>query len=298
MSRRWILLFLLLASGALHGRALATSYPLTITDDLGREVTLTHAPERIVSMIPSSTETVCALDACDRLVGVDEASDYPARVRELPRLGNAYQPNLEGLVQLRPDLVLVDQFSALADKLEALGVPVYAGTPQGYDAIFDTFALFGRLLDEEAAASRLTGRVRAAVGAVERATAGTDAPSVYVEIDNGLYSAGPTSFLGQLIARAGGDNIVPARLGDYPQLEPEFVLAQDPDLILLADAPAGTTPASVAARPGWATLTAVTTGRVIALSQTQVDELSRPGPRVADAVALLARLLHPGIPGN
>lgn len=291
MRRSVVLVFLLLALST----ALATSYPLTVKDALGRSVTLTHAPQRIVSMIPSSTETVCAEDACDRLVGVDQFSNDPASVRELPHLGSGLDPNIEALVALKPDLVLADASSKeLVAKLTALGIPVYAGTPQSYQQLFPTFRVIGRLIDEQTPAAVLVGRVQGAVDAVARLTAGLPKPTVYLELDKTPYSVGPTSYIGQLIAKAGGKDIVPARLGHYPQLDPAFIIQQNPDVILLADAPFGVSPASVAARPGWGALKAVRTGKVIALSQRQIDELNRPGPRVVDAVEFLARILHPG----
>lgn len=185
--------------------ALATTYPLTVHDELGAELMLPAPPQRIVSMIPSDTETVCALGACDRLVGVDALSDWPARVASLPRLGNANDPNLERLVALKPDLVLTDEYSGLA-----------------------------------------------------------------------------------------GRTIVQASMGEYPQVDPEYVVQKDPQVVLLLDAPNGQMLAAAEARPGWSQLRAVRDGGVVALDWQQVDLLSRAGPRMGDAVVLLAWLLHPG----
>lgn len=291
MRRLFVLVFLLLAFSS----ALATSYPLTVTDALGRRVTLTHEPERIVSMIPSSTETVCAEDACGRLVGVDTYSNYPVSVRKLPHPGNGLQPDIEAIVALKPDLVLTDAFSTrLVDKLTALGIPTYAGTAQSYEEVFQEFRTIGKLINEEAPAAVLTGRVQGAVEAVQSMVAGLPRPTVYYELDATPYSVGPTSYIGQLITMAGGMDIVPAAKGQYPQLDPEFIVRQNPDVIILADATHGVTLRSITARPGWADLIAVTHHRVIALSQTQIDELNRPGPRIPQAIELLAHILHPG----
>lgn len=284
------LAFLLLALQT----ALATSYPVTVTDDLGRAVTLDHAPRRIVAMIPSHTETVCALGACDRLVGVDSFSDWPAEVASLPHLGSAFDPDLEALVALRPDLVLTDEYSGLADRLRALGIPVYAGTPQTYDETLALFDRLGRMLDRETQAALLRGRVEGEVRGVRRAVASLPRLRVYVELDATPYSVGPGSVVGTLLGMAGGDTIVPASMGDFPQLDPEFVVAQDPEVVLLADAPYGQTVAAARARPGWAALRAVRDDRVLALDADQVDLISRAGPRLGEAVRLLASLLHPG----
>ncbi len=284
------LAFLLLALQT----ALATAYPLVVRDDLGRSVRLEHAPRRIVAMIPSHTETVCALGACDLLVGVDGFSDWPAEVASLPHLGSAFDPDLEALVALEPDLVLTDEYSALADSLRHLGIPVYAGTPQTYEETLAFFTTLGHMLDRASAAAVVRGRVEGEVRAVREMTAGLPRPSVFVEIDPTPYSVGPGSFLGTLLAMAGGDTIVPASMGDYPQLDPEFVIAQDPEVVLLADAPYGQSVAAATARPGWSGLRATREGRVVALDTTEVDVLSRAGPRMGEAVRLLARVLHPG----
>lgn len=280
---------------ALLALAAATSYPVTVVDDLGREVVLQRAPQRIVAMMPSHTETVCALAACHLLVGVDQHSNAPAEVADLPQLGNGFSPNVEGIVALEPDLVLVDEYSGLAATLEELGLTVYAGTPQRYDEVFEAFAVLGRLLDRETEAALLAGRVRGAVDAVAALTAGRDAPSVFVELDATPYAAGPNSFIGELVARAGGANILEPSMGDYPQVDPEFVVAADPEVILLTDAPYGESAATLAERPGWSGIAAVENGRVIEPTQDQVDALTRPGPRIVEAVRWLAAILHPDL---
>ncbi len=273
--------------------ALATTYPLTVHDELGAELTLPGPPQRIVSMIPSDTETVCALGACDRLVGIDALSNWPARVASLPRLGNANDPNMERLVALKPDLVLTDEYSGLADRVRKLGIPVYAGTPQTYPQALDFLDAMGRLLDRQTAAGVLRGRIEGQVAAAASRVAGLPRVSVFVELDSTPYSVGPTSYLGTLLAKAGGQTIVRASMGEYPQVDPEYVVQQDPQVVLLMDAPYGQTLAAAEARPGWAGLRAVKDGRVVALDHQQVDLLSRAGPRMGDAVLLLARLLHP-----
>ena len=273
--------------------ATAAQFPVTVTDDLGRTVTLDDPPERIVAMIPSHTETVCALDACDLLVGVDQFSTYPGEVADLPRLGSGFSPDLEALVALEPDLVLVDEYSGLADALAGLGIPVYAGTPQSFDETYDTFGELGLLLDREAQAALLSGRVEGEIAAAAERVAGAERPTVYYEVDATPYSAGPNSFIGQVISAAGGANIVPEALGDFPQLDPEFVIAADPERVVLADAPFGESVGTLRERPGWGAIDAVESGLVLELTQPEVDLLNRAGPRLGEAVLFLARWLHP-----
>ena len=271
----------------------AAQYPMSVTDDLGRTVTLDAHPERVVTMIPSHTETVCAIAGCDVLVGVDDFSNHPAEVRDLPRLGSAFSPSLEALVALEPDLVLVDEYSGLAGAIDELGIPVFAGTPQTIDETWDIFEVLGRLLDREAEAALLTGRVQGQMAAAAEQVGGADPPTVYYEVDATPYSAGPGSFIGQVIAAAGGRNVVPEVLGDFPQLDPEFVVAADPERIVLADAPHGETLATLRERPGWDAIRAVREGHVLELDQPEVDLLNRAGPRLGEAVLFLARWLHP-----
>ena len=276
--------------------ALATTYPLTVTDDLGAEVTLEAEPTRVVSMLPSYTETLCAVGACDKLVGVDRYSDFPAQVQALPNLGGTLsETNVEGLVALEPDLVLVSESGDLAQTLRDLGLTVHAGSPQTFEETFDYFERMGQMLNREAQAQALIARTRLEIGEVESRTRGLDTPSVYYEIDATPYSVGPTSFIGTLIQKAGGDNIVSADQGEFPQLEPEYIVAANPEIIILGNAPSGESVETLEARPGFASLDAMQSGRVVELSEEQVNIMNRPGPRIAEAAKLLASILHPEV---
>lgn len=288
-------LALSLALSLALGLALANPYPLTVVDDLGRQVTLPAAPQRIVSLVPSHTETVCELQACQLLVGVDALSNWPQSVSALPALGDAFAPDLEAVVALLPDLVLVDEYSGVHEPLAALGVVVYAGTPQTLDEVFGFFELLGAMLDRQTEAAVLAGRVQGQIDGVTAVLQGVVGPTVFLELDPTPYSAGPGSYMGALLGLAGGRNVIDATLGDFPLVDPEYVVAADPQVILLTDAPFGVTAADVAARPGWGGLSAVQQGRVVELDADTVDMLSRAGPRLGQAVLELARILHPGL---
>jgi len=272
---------------------LAAAQTITVTDDLGRQVELATVPLRIISLAPSHSETVCAIASCDLLVGVDTNTDFPAELDDLPRVGNAFTPDIEAMVALDPDLVLADEYSGVHEALERVGVTVYAGTPQTVAETLAYFTTMGTLLGAEEQAAALVANLEAEFARFGEYLTGSRSPSVFVELDPTPYSAGPESFIGELVTMAGGSNIVTADMGDFPQVSPEFVVAGDPDVILLTDAPYGETAAGVAARPGWSGLTAVTQGRVLELSSQQVNLLSRPGPRLAEAVWELIGLLHP-----
>jgi len=264
-----------------------------VVDDLGRQLALPAPAARVVSMVPSHTEALCALGACDRLVGRDALSNTP-EVAGLPALGTAFAPDLEGLVALDPDLVLVDEYSGLAAALAPLGLAVYAGTPQRLEELRPYLAALGALLGLEAAASALADDLDQGLDEVRRAVAGLPRPTVFVELDPSPYAAGPDSWIGALVTAAGGLHVVTREMGDFPLVAPEFVVAADPEVIVLLDAPYGITAADVAGRPGWSGVRAVRDGRVVGVDAAAADALSRPGPRIVEAAWWLARALHPG----
>ncbi|MDX2004130.1 MAG: ABC transporter substrate-binding protein [Meiothermus sp.] len=285
----WLLLFSLLLSLCSLGLA---QFPRTLTDDLGRVVSLKAAPVRVVSLLPSLTETVCALNVCGRLVGVDDFSNFPQSVTRLPRVGGYFNPNLEAMVALKPDLVLVSVYGKLYEQLEAAGVQTFAVRTESYDDIFRSTRLLGRLLGVEAQAERLVAQIQAQIYAVEtRAAKAAERPTVYYEIDPTPYSVGPNSFIGTLIAKARGVNIIPRELGDFPQVSPELVVQKNPAVIALTHPGA----ADLAKRAGWAGVRAVQNRRVCSFAGEQADLLSRPGPRVAQGLGLLVGCFHPNL---
>ncbi|MBE3599768.1 MAG: ABC transporter substrate-binding protein [Limnochordaceae bacterium] len=287
-----LLVAVLLLTGVAIPALAATSYPLTAQDALGVTRTLPSEPRRIISLVPSITEDLCAIGACDRLVGVDDYSDYPESVRRLPRLGGVYDPNPERILALEPDLVLLSKYGKLAQTLSQAGVTVFVMETERFEHIFDNIETLGLLLDRQAEARALNERLRAEVSRIAASVAGRPRPTVYYEIDETPYSVGPDSFIGTLLEKAGGRNVVPASLGTFPKISPELVIAADPDVILLGDAPYGVTPQKLASRPGWSRLRALREGRVVALTQAQVDVLNRPGPRVVEALRFLVEALH------
>jgi len=270
--------------------ALALAFPLTVTDDLGRTVTLKAPPKRIVTMLPSVTETVCALGACDRLVATDDYSDWPESVKRLPKAGGLYNPNPELIVSLRPDLVLVSRFGRLYETLERAGLTVYAVRTETYEDIFKTVRALGRLLGLSSEAERLVAQIQKEVyGEEARAAKAKGRPRVYYEIDPTPYTVGPESFIGVLIAKARGVNIVPRELGLFPKISPELVLERNPEVIVATYPGALDT---IRRRPGWDRVAAVRQGRICVYTGEEDNLLSRPGPRVAQGLRLLVDCFH------
>ena len=140
---------------ALAGSAAATTYPLTLTDDLNRKVTVKAEPQRIVSLLPSTSETLCALNLCERLVGVDQYSDYPAQVKNVAKMGDLYTPNIEAIVAAKPDLVLVSKYGKVSETLTQAGITVFALNPETYDEVFSKLLTLGKVVNREAAAKAL-----------------------------------------------------------------------------------------------------------------------------------------------
>jgi iron complex transport system substrate-binding protein len=253
----------------------------TLRDDRGVELIYAAPPQRIVSLLPSLTESVCALGACLRLVGVDRYSNHPPSVRALPSVGGLDDSNVEAIVALKPDLVLTGTSARVIARLEALGLKVAAIEPRDIAAARRALVQLDALLETRAADAlwqRIDDEVRNSASSIPAAARGA---RVYVEVATGPYAASEAAFSGELLTRLGLVNIVPAALGPYPLLNPEFVVRADPDLILVADRHAGELPA----RPGWKGLRA----KVCAFTAQEGDLLARAGPRLGQAAALIAR---------
>lgn len=260
-----------------------------VTDDLGARVDIARAPQRIVSLLPSLTEFVCALDACGRLVGVDDYSNHPAAVRALPHVGGLEDARIESIVALKPDLVLAPTSSRALPRLQALGLTVLALEPRTFADVQRVLALLGPVL-AAGDAQRVWDDIRRGLDAVAASVPpqlrGT---RVYFEVSSVPHAASESSFIGELLARLGVGNIVPGKLGPFPQLNPEFVVRADPQVIMLAGA---SEVPRLASRPGWQRIAALRAGRVCAFSHEEADALVRAGPRMAEGARLMVQCLR------
>lgn len=272
---------------------------LVITDEAGRPVVLRSRPQRIVTLAPSATEMIFAVGAGDRLVGRDALSDYPPEAQRVPSIGSTYQTlNTEAILALRPDLVLAPGVISpeQVKTLEGLGLVVFhQSTPKDLEGIFQQILTVGRLTGNVAQAEQVVAALRDRVRAVEEKVKAAPArPKVFYELDatdpGKPWTAGPGSFIDQLITVAGGRNVGAVLSSEWGQLSLEELIRQDPDVILLGTANYGETPEKVRQRPGWARLRAVREGRIYPIN---ADLVSRPGPRVVEGLETIARLLHP-----
>jgi iron complex transport system substrate-binding protein len=261
-----------------------------LRDDLQREVRLPANPQRIISLVPSLTETVCALGACGRLVATDRYSDWPAQVKALPKAGGFEDMEVERLISLRPDLILLSRSQRITERLGELGVVSFALKTESYADIGHAVRVIGQILGLADQAARLNEDIEAAVrdiGEQARAQRRGDGPSVYIEVDRAPYAAGPSSFIGELLARLGARNIVTVDLGAFPKLNPEYVVQHNPDVIFISPADA----ADLAQRPGWEQIRAVKEHRLCSFSPDVRDTIVRPGPRVAQGMRAMADCL-------
>jgi len=268
------------ALGALPARAGGLNVQ---RDDLQRDVTFEHEPRRVITLLPSLTETVCALGACDRLVATDRYSEWPRQVRSLPKAGGLDDAEVEVIVALKPDLVLVSRSQRITDRLGELGITSFALQTDRYADIAHTVTTIGAILGLSREAAQLNASIAAGVNRIGAQALGRrrgEGPTVYFEVDRAPYAAGAGSFIGELLARLGARNIVGAELGAFPKLNPEYVVRYNPDVIFISamDAP------GLAARPGWDQIRAVKEQRLCTFASDVNDTIVRPGPRVADGM--------------
>lgn len=263
-----------------------------IRDDLGRVTDWPTPPQRLVTLLPSLTETVCALGACAKLVGVDRHSNFPAAVNTLPKLGGLDDIQVETIVALKPDVVLVAPSSRVTDRLQSLGLKVVTLEAKTLGDVQRVIETIGALLGA-ADAPRLWRQIDAGVAAAAQSLPpGARGTRVYFEVANGPYAAGEGSFMGELLTRLGARNIIPASLGPFPKINPEFVVQANPQLIMLGQREGP----SLAQRPGWDRITAVREQHLCIFSAEQGDVLARPGPRLAEAAQIMAACLREHAP--
>ena len=281
LNRGLIITTLCLISGMAQG--------LVLRDDRQVEVTIAKPPQRIVSLLPSLTETVCALGQCHKLVGVDRYSNWPDSLAKLPRLGGGLDPNIESVVAAKPDLVLMATSARGAERLTALGITVLALEPRTHADVQRVMRAVALALDVPVAESdRVWRHIDAAVNAAAQLVPlQARGQRVYFEVSRAPYGASESSFIGETLLRLGARNILPASLGPFPKINPEFVVRSQPDIIMVGDSNF----ADMAARPGWRNMRAMRTQRVCHFKPEDSDVLVRAGPRMAEAARLMAQCL-------
>lgn len=262
---------------------------LVLRDDRQMDVTLHKTPQRIVSLLPSLTETVCALGQCQKLVGVDRYSNWPDSIGKLPRMGGGIDPNIESVLALKPDLVLMATSARGAERLEALGLTVLAFEPRSHA---DVQRVLRQVAQALAVPTHESDRVWRDIESAVQAAAQSvpDAAKnkrVYFEVSSVPHGASEASFIGETLQRLGMRNILPASMGPFPKVNPEFVVRAQPDFIMVGDSNFS----SMQTRPGWSQLRAMRLQQVCHFKPHESDVLVRPGPRMTEAARLMANCL-------
>jgi len=289
----------LLAACGGSGASQDAAETVTLTDDMGREVTLPARVERIVSLAPSVTESLYAIGAGDLVVGRTSYDNYPPEVLNVPEVGGfaIEEVNVETIVSLEPDVVMggSNLQEPLSEAFEAVDVPFYVFNPESLDEVYQTLDTMGQMTGHEEGAQATIDDMQVRIEAVQEIIADVpndERPAVFYEVwDEPLMTAGPGTFVGEMIVLAGGVDIFAEMSEPYAQVSAETVIERQPDVILgpVTHSDALSTE-SIEARPGWDTIPAVQNGAVYLLDD---DVVSRAGPRMADAVELIAAKLYP-----
>ncbi len=265
---------------------------LQVEDDRGLIIRFERSPQRIVSLLPSLTETVCALGECHRLVGVDCDSNYPDSVRHLPQVGQGLHPNLEAIVALHPDVVLMAQSSRVDERLQSLGIKVLALEPKTHAGVKRVLEQVGQLLAVPHAQPLWRMMDAAMTAAAQSLPARIKTTRVYFEVNPAPYAASEGSFIGETLQRLGVQNIVPASLGPFPKLNSEYVVRANPDVMMVDDRYHH----GIEDRPGWRGIRAIREGRVCVFGVNDNDVVVRPGPRLAEGARIMAQCLQSKAP--
>lgn len=284
------------------GQAVArkTQYPLTVTDGAGRTVVIEKEPQRILSLAPSNTEILWALGAGSRQVGRTDYCDYPAEAKQVPSVGGIVNPNVEKMAELKPDLVLMTGGSVpLRERLAGeLKMTVYVVDPQNLDQVYEGIRQLGVILNVQDRAEALVAQMQQKVAAVTAKVAGIPQdkrPKVFYEVwPDPLMTAGPGTFIDDLIRLAGGVNVGADAKERWAQYSLEQLVQHDPDLIITPNQKSAEE-LKARARKGWENLKAVREGKVLLVPDQNV--VSRPGPRLVEGLEMMARLIHPEVFG-
>ena len=269
----------------------------TYTDDMGRVVAIDRVPERLVSFGPSITEILFALGLEEKVVGVSSYSDYPEAAESKPKIGDAFNPSLEKIVDLEPDLVLTVKQEQLNKELDDLGIKFMVLDPEDIDDILRDIELVGEITGTAREAEELVEDMRESISQVTTLVEGAPEASVFFIVDATdlalPWTAGSGSFIDALIAMAGGENIVAETPGAWVQFSLEQIVSSDPEIIVIQTMTGGIPTVSkeeLEEHPVWGKLTAVKQGRICFIDG---DLVSRPGPRIVQGLEEVAKIIHP-----
>lgn len=280
--------------GGATGATSASTFPVTVEDSLGRQVRIESRPEEIGSMAPSLTETLFAVGAGDRVVGVTTADDYPPEVENIEKIGDYREPNAEKVASLDIDLLLLSFDSATKEQAWSLeqktGAEVVVVNPGSVEEAIDSISIVGEASGNAEEARIVQERRRSDLDQLKKQLEGLPEPTVFYELSyDPLFTVGPGSFVQDAIRIAGGRNVAAATKQAYPQYPVEKLLQENPEYYL-AGRSSGVTVEEIKSRPSYASLKAVQQDRVFVIND---DLVNRPGPRIVEGVREIAETIHP-----
>lgn len=284
-----LVLFLLFAGCRTANKTADNNLPTReVTDDLGRKVIVPEKIERAVSLAPNLTENVFAVGAGDKLVGVTTFCNYPPEAKKIAKVSDTQTPNLEAIIALKPQIIFVSTASQLenfTNTLENQNIAVFVTNPNNLEDVFKNLKTFGELFGTSEQAEKLVTELQKRVDDVEEKIKTKPKVKVFVQIDkDSLYTIGKDSFITDLINRAGGESVTKDVATAYPKISKETALALNPDAIILSESENNLQPNEV-----FKNSNAVKNGKVFKIN---ADIISRPSPRLVDALEIIAKDLH------
>lgn len=283
------------------GVSVANEFPLTITDDLNREVTITKQPERIISLAPANTEILFALGLGEKVVGITNVCNYPSQTKEKEKIGDYDNPNLERIIELRPDLILASHGNPteLINQLEKLDYTVVGLKPNNIDHIISSIAMVGKITGNDKEAAKLTkemeGRIEAVLAETSSLVENNRPRVLYVVWYKPLWTAGSGTFIDELIQKAGGINIA-GDIAGWPQMNLETVIEKNPQVIIIGYSE--DQPELIQAVRNESTLDQTDAFKNNQIHTIDTDIVSRTGPRIVDALEEMAKIIHPEMFGE
>jgi iron complex transport system substrate-binding protein len=279
-------------------------FPLTATDDLGATIVIPSPPQRIISLSPSTTEIIYALGISDRLVGVTEYCDYPPEAKTKENVGGYINFSIEQVIALKPDVILAAHGNPIEviDNIRKLGTPVFGCNPKSLNDVLMTIERIGQITGIDSTASRIVSSLRERVKTISDSVSkipDSERPRVmWGGWDPPIYTAGPGSFINDLITLAGGKNVAADASTPWPQYSLETIVLKNPQILIIPDIHGNDTvkgledvKRTLRRRAGWNNIDAVKNGHIYYID---MQILGRPGPRLVDGLEQLAKCLYPG----
>lgn len=268
---------------------------ISLLDDFGNEVKLEGPAQRIISLAPSNTEILFAIGAGDRVIGVTTFDDYPEEVLEIEKIGDFNGMNLERIIELEPDLVISygEGITEETQRLVEAGIQIAGFEPESIEEILETIERIGLLTGNSSEAEVLSQEMLEKEAELIDKVKGLESKKVFYEIwHEPLMAAGPGSFVDQLILLAGGVNVAGDAESEYPQFDLEQLIERNPQVYLTANDLPEKTADSIKERPGYENIDAIMNGQIYLLDG---NIMSRPGPRIIEALEILIKAIHPEI---